>query len=92
MDDSLNIPGLEQIKSLPPGQAIECLNAYIEIHPEDDEAYTIRGLKYWALNRRREAINDYLQALRINPSSRAKLALELAHSVLDFYNKDLLNP
>ena len=83
---------LEEIKNLPATEAITLLTAFIELHPEDDEAYTVRGLKYWSLNRRKEAINDYLAALRINPESRAKMALDFANSILDFYNKDLLNP
>lgn len=77
---------------MPGVQAISILDVYIELHPEDDEALTVRGMKHWGLNHRKEAINDYLAALKINPESRAKTALEFANSVLDFYNKDLLNP
>lgn len=83
---------LEEIKSLEAEEAIKALNDYISHHPDDDEAYTERGLKYWSLNKRKEAINDYLSALKINPASRAKMALEYAKSILDYYNKDLLNP
>ena len=83
---------LDEINQLPAAEAIILFSQYIEIHPEDDEAFTLRGLKHWGLNHRKEAINDYLAALRINPNSRAKLALEFANSILDFYNKDLLNP
>lgn len=83
---------LEEIKSLPALEAIEKLNIYLTSHPDDDEALTIRGLKYWSLNKRKEAINDYLAAIAINPDSRAKMALQYANSILDYYNKDLLNP
>ena len=83
---------LEEIKKLPPEEAISQLNVYLEKHPQDDEAYTLRGLRYWGLNRRKEAINDYLQAIKINPESKAKMALQYANSILDYYNKDLLNP
>ena len=86
------IPSLEEINRLTPSEAIPLLTEYIHRNPEDDEAYTIRGLKYWSLNQRKEAITDYLAAIRINPDSRAKMALEFANSILDFYNKDLLNP
>ena len=89
--DSL-FPSLDEINNLAPTDAVIILTKYIELHPQDDEAYTIRGLKHWGLNHRKEAINDYLAALRINPNSRAKMALEFANSILDFYNKDLLNP
>lgn len=87
-----DFPSLDEIKSMTAVQAITILDIYIERYPEDDEALTIRGMKHWGLNHRKEAINDYLTAIRINPDSRAKTALEFANSVLDFYNKDLLNP
>ena len=87
-----DFPPLEAIKLMPPSQAILILDDYIKCNPGDDEALTIRGLKHWSLNHRKEAINDYLTALKINPNSRAKMALQLANSVLDYYNKDLLNP
>ena len=86
------MPSLAEISSLPAVEAIPLLDEYINNHTYDDEAYTIRGLKHWSVNQRKEAINDYLTALRINPDSRAKTALDFANSVLDFYNKDLLNP
>lgn len=83
---------LEEIKSMSPREAIQCLDIYIEAHPEDDEAYTLRGQRKWALNKRGEAISDYLAALKINPASHAKVLLDYANSILEFYNKDLLNP
>ena len=83
---------LEKIKKLKPEEAILYLNGYIESHPKDDEAYLTRGLNHWKLNHRKEAINDYLAALQINPDSEAKMALQYANSILDYYNKDLLNP
>lgn len=87
-----NISSLEIIKELPAEEAVLKLNDYILVFPNDDEAYTLRGLKFWSLNRRKEAINDYLTAIKINPNSRAKMALQFANSILDYYNKDLLNP
>ena len=87
--DSLS---LDEIKNLPASEAILSLTQYISFHPDDDEALTIRGLRYWSLNKRKEAINDYLAAIKINPESRAKMALRFAYSILDYYNKDLLNP
>ncbi|MCH5232785.1 MAG: hypothetical protein J1E78_04030 [Muribaculaceae bacterium] len=83
---------LDKIKSLPPEEAIEILSRHLQQNPEDDEALTMRGMKHWALNQRQLAINDYLRAIRINPHSKARMALEFANSILDYYNKDLLNP
>ena len=83
---------LHDIKNLPPQEAIPLLDSYLENHPRDDEAYTLRGLRHWSLNHRQEAINDYLTAIRLNPDSKAKMALEYVNSILDYYNTDLLNP
>ena len=88
----MNKSDLELIKGLDPEKAIEFLNEYISRNPNDDEALTERGLKFWSLNQRKEAINDYLSAIKINPESRGKMALEFANSILDYYNKDLYNP
>ena len=86
------IKSLEDIKNLSPAEALPLLDEFISNHPDNDEAYTVRGLKHWSLNHRKEAINDYLSALKINPESKAKMALQYANSILDYYNKDLLNP
>ena len=83
---------LESIKEHMPEEAIPLLDAFITLYPSDDEAYTIRGIKHWALGQRSLAINNYLSAIRINPESRAKMALQAANDILDYYNKDLLNP
>ncbi len=63
---------LESIKEHMPEEAIPLLDAFITLYPSDDEAYTIRGIKHWALGQRSLAINNYLSAIRINPESRAK--------------------
>ncbi len=68
------------------------LDEYIAANPQDDDALTVRGIRYWGAGKRSKAINDYLEAIRINPESRAKEALRAANEILDYYNKDLLNP
>lgn len=77
---------------MPPEEAISVLERYIREFPGDEEALVVRGQKYWILGRRKEAINDYLAALAINPKSKAKMLLDYSNSILDFYSKDLLNP
>ena len=49
-------------------------------------------MRYWSLNRRSEAINDYLAAVKANPESEARNALKVTYDILNFYNKDLYNP
>lgn len=83
---------LDTIKQLPPEEAIVSLNKWIEENPENDTLHVVRGQKLWLLNRRGEAINDYLMAIKINPDSKAKTLLEYSRSILNYYNKDLLNP
>lgn len=81
----------EDIKDMMPEEAIPLLDEYLASH-EDDVAYTLRGMKHWAMGNRALAIKDYLAAIRINPDSKAKQALESANAILNYFNKDLLNP
>lgn len=82
----------DEVRLMDADKAIAHINEYLSTHPDDDEAYLLRGLKYFGANKRAEAINSYLEAIRINPESRAKQALDAANSILDYYNKDLYNP
>lgn len=75
-----------------PDDGIAMLTEYIAAHPDDDEALTVRGMRHWSRGERSLAINDYLAAIRINPGSRAGLALKATNEILDYYNKDLYNP
>ncbi|MBD5298981.1 MAG: hypothetical protein HDS22_03295 [Bacteroides sp.] len=88
----MNDISLEEIRNLSAEKALVILDEYIIAHPESDEAYTLRGLRHWALSHRAQAINDYLKAISLNPHSRAVQALEAARAILDFYHHDLYNP
>lgn len=83
---------LDAIREYLAAEAIPFLDSYIALHPDDDEGYRIRGVKEWALGKRSAAINDYLAAIRINPDSKAKMALRASYDILNYFNKDLLNP
>lgn len=83
---------IEEIKALPAEEAIKELDIRIAHDPGDEAALTLRGMRHWALSHRSLAIKDYLAAVRINPSGPASLLLQNANDILDFYNKDLLNP
>lgn len=82
----------KEMKEMTAEEAVAHLTEYLKENPRDDEALTIRGLKYWSLGRRADAINDYLAALEINPESKAKQAMQATYDILDYYNKDLYNP
>lgn len=83
---------VDEIRELPPQDAIPLLNGFLEKNPCNDEALTARGMCHWALSQRSDAIKDYLAAININPHSKAKEALEAATAILDFRHTDLLNP
>ena len=85
----------ESVRGLSGLEAVKVLTEYIDTHPDADnldEVLTLRGMKYWGLQNRSAAINDYLAAIRLNPESRAVQALKAANDILDYYNKDLYNP
>lgn len=71
---------------------LRCLDERIASDGNDEDALIERGRLYWALEKRREAIGDYLAAQRINPSGKATQLLKATYEILDFYNKDLYNP
>ncbi|MDE5813689.1 MAG: hypothetical protein K2H72_05325 [Muribaculaceae bacterium] len=71
---------------------LAALDARLEADGADEEALIERGRLYWALGRRSEAIGDYLEAQRVNPSGKATQLLKATYEILDFYNKDLFNP
>lgn len=73
-------------------KAVELLSSYLAQHPDDDEALTMRGMRYWSMSRRSEAIKDYMEAVRLNPASKAAQLLRASYDILNYYNKDLLNP
>lgn len=81
-----------KIKNLDYDEAIALLDSYIASHPNDDEAYTVRGMRHWGAGKRSLALNDYLSAVRLNPESTAAQALKAANEILDYRNKDLYNP
>lgn len=82
----------DRIALLPVPEAIQILSDYIASHPQDTDALTLRGMKYFGAGKRALAINDYHAALAIDPDCNARLALQAANEILDFYNKDLFNP
>lgn len=85
----------ESIKDLSADEAVKVLTDYIEQNPDApdiDEVLTLRGMKYWGLQKRSLAINDYLAAIKKNPESKAVQALKATNEILDYYNKDLYNP
>ena len=72
--------------------AIESLNqlAATDFEPKDD-VYYLLGNAYRKQNDWQGALNNYQDAISINPESPAKEAREMMMDILNFYNKDMFN-
>lgn len=72
-------------------EVISLLNDYLVQHPQSDEAYFLRGNAYSKKGDFRQALNNYLQAMELNPESPAKQAHAMLMKIMEFYNKDMYN-
>ena len=82
----------EKIKAASCEEAIGMLDEYIAANPGDDDALTIRGLRYRGSTLDITITGTGRALATFNPESRAREALRAANEILDYYNKDLLNP
>ena len=57
----------------------------------DDELFYLLGNAWRKKGNWQMAMNNYLEAVHLNPESPAARALEIANEILDFYNKDMYN-
>ena len=73
-------------------EAIALLDSLIADNGDDDSLYYLRGNAHRKHNNWKNAMSDYCKAMEINPESPATAAYKAAVEILDFYNKDLLNP
>lgn len=71
---------------------IRQLDQQIVIHPEDDQLWLERGNLYWKLQEWKPALEDYTEAIRLNPQSPAVAMKEMALQIISFYHKDMYNP
>ncbi len=72
--------------------AIRLLDEYIASSPvPSDRAYYLLGNAHRKKGDWQKAINNYLEAMEINPESPARNAYSIANDILDFYNKDMYN-
>ena len=72
-------------------EAICLLNECIKKNALSDEAYYLRGKAYHKKGDVRQALNNYLSAMDINPDSPAKVAHDALIRIMNFYNKDMYN-
>ncbi|MBQ4162742.1 MAG: tetratricopeptide repeat protein [Parabacteroides sp.] len=72
-------------------EAIRLLDEYIQKEQTSDEAFYLRGNAYRKKGEVRQALNNYLTAMELNPESPAVIAHNQMISILNFYNKDMYN-
>ncbi len=90
-----SLPNIQQkIEQNRLDEALQMLNQAIGTSTEDKQEPLLvaRGKIFWRKQNYAGAVSDFEKALLINPESEAGPALELARSIFDFYNPDLLNP
>ncbi len=73
-------------------EAIRLLDAHLSAHASDDEAWYLRGNAYRKLGDHRQALNNYLRAVELNPDSPARQAHDHLIDILNFSNPDIYNP
>ncbi len=71
--------------------AIEVLHSFIS-EKQDDQAYYLLGNAYRKKGDFKNAMENYLEAIAINPDSPAVEAQQMLINILEFYHKDLYNP
>ena len=57
----------------------------------DDMLFYLLGNAWRKKGNWQMAMNNYLEAIQLNPSSPARQALDIANEILAFYNKDMYN-
>lgn len=61
-------------------------------NPEREPLLIARGGLYWRLQDWARCLNDYQEAISLNPTSEACHLREMCMQIIEFYNKDMLNP
>ena len=57
----------------------------------DDRLFYLLGNAWRKKGNWQLAMNNYLEAVALNPDSPARQALDIANEILAFYNKDMYN-
>jgi len=72
-------------------EAIRLLDEIIAADPQNDEAHYLRGNAWRKKGNMQLAINNYLEAMEINPESPARQAHAMMMKIMNFFNKDMYN-
>ena len=84
----------EQIQALYLDNKLEEASALLAPPAAQNDPWAIYmlGRIAWKQGRKTDAITIYEQAAALDPGSEAAVALEQAHEIMAFFNKDLYNP
>lgn len=72
-------------------RAISLLNDYLKENLQSDEGYYLLGNAWRKKGNNRLALNNYLEAIHLNPNSPAQKAHDMLMDILDFYYKNMYN-
>ena len=72
-------------------EAITLLGDYLKDNPQNDEAFFLLGNAWRKKGDNRLALNNYLEAIHLNPNSPAKKAHDMLMDILNFYYKEMYN-
>jgi cytochrome c-type biogenesis protein CcmH/NrfG len=75
-----------------PDEAIHLLDIHIAKHPADDNALYLRGNAYRKKADFQQALNNYLEAIALNPGSPAVQAHAMLMQILDYNSNEVNNP
>lgn len=87
---------IEQIEKLVAGgerdRAIDLLEGHLKTM-EDERLLLLLGELYYSVGKMTEALNKFNAVVRINPeNTKAANYVTMIRGVIDYFNKDLLNP
>lgn len=57
-----------------------------------EQEYIAQGDASWREQDWRQCLNSYNEAIRLNPHSEAVVKKEMVNNIINFFNKDMLNP
>lgn len=72
-------------------EAIDTLQQMKTEHPGDDTVCYELGNAYWKLQDWKHCLDNYTEAIRLNPQSPAAEAKKMVMNILQFYNKEMFN-
>lgn len=74
-------------------QALTLLDKLVQVDsfPYKEQAYYLRGNTYRKRGDWQHALNNYQQAIDLNPQSPAAQARNMILDILNFYHKDMFN-